>query len=124
MLESILIYSIVFVVFTFNKIFTLPFELMTMSPIICDSSSPSEFTGGACYDTKHILILILSAVTLILILRITLLCESIYHSCNCFGNSPNAEISVRMRFLIIVGHHLPALLMIVDIYGTRRVVML
>ena len=98
----------------------MPFELIAMSPWVCSSSEPSGFTGGSCLDSKHILILLSSLVVIILIIRIAFYTESVYYCCDPYAGLPCAEISSRLRAFLVFSHKLPALLMIIDVYGNYR----
>lgn len=95
-----------------------------MSPAVCYSSSPSAFTGGSCLDSKHILILIVSLVLMILLIRISYYTEDVYYCCDPYTDLPTAEISARSISFLVLRHHIPALLMIIDISGSNRILVL
>lgn len=99
----------------------MPLELIIMSPAVCSSSAPSGFTAGACLDSKHILVLLASAVLMVLLIRISFYTESVYYCCDPFINTPNADISsTKSRFFLVLMQHIPAALMILDSSGKNR----
>lgn len=122
--EHILRFAIFSLIFGFNKILTLPLELVLMSPFVCSNSEPSSFTNGACFDSKHVLIQIISVASMVAIIRISFLCEKTYFSCNPFAEIPTGEISPRLRALVLFGHHFTPVLMTLNVHGNSKALVL
>ena len=99
----------------------MPLELIIMSPAVCDSSAPNGFTAGACFDSKHVLVLLASVVLMVVLVRLSFYTESVFYCCDPFTCTPNADLSsTRSRFFLVLMHHIPAAMMIIDSTGRSR----
>ena len=58
------------------------------------------------------------------IIRLAYICENVYFSCDPFTRFPTGEISARLRALVLFNHHAPPILMMLDVYGSRRTLVL